>query len=127
MSQVSGMPLWEFPRAWVVGSLVNWMLFNVFEFSRKTFAPAEERPHVDSYSLLFRPAGAVLLTLSQVTLAVVLIGAPASQLWLAALPCAASLVYLVRCSNSMARLFRATFSAYILLFYALLAWERWHL
>ena len=50
-------------------ALANWMLFNIFEFGRKTFAPSEERPNVDTYSSLFGKWGATLLVLSQAIIA----------------------------------------------------------
>lgn len=46
-------------------ALANWFLFNLFEFGRKSFAPEEERPGVDSYSLLFGKTGAVALVMIQ--------------------------------------------------------------
>lgn len=46
----------------------NWLLFNIFEFGRKTFAPEEERASVDTYSSLFTPYGAFLLQLIQTIL-----------------------------------------------------------
>lgn len=48
--------------------LMNWCYFNLFEFARKSFAPAEEKPNVESYSRIFSPRGAVLLSLSQMLL-----------------------------------------------------------
>lgn len=45
--------------------LMNWCFFNLFEFARKTFAKSEERPGVESYSSLFSPLGAVVLSISQ--------------------------------------------------------------
>jgi 4-hydroxybenzoate polyprenyltransferase len=112
------------PAVWRV-ALVNWMLFNVFEFARKTHAPAEERPNVDSYSRLFTPAGAAALTLSQVALAVVLVGSPAWQVALATVLILAAGVYVGLRTVGAARLFRGTAAAYILAFYAVLAWQRW--
>ena len=46
-------------------ALNNWLLFNVFEFGRKTYATEEERAGVDTYSSLFTPFGAFLLQLIQ--------------------------------------------------------------
>lgn len=54
-------------------SIANWMLFNIFEFGRKTFAPSEERPNVDTYSSLFGKGGALSLVLSQAFIAHVLV------------------------------------------------------
>ncbi len=49
-------------------ALNNWILFNIFEFGRKTYAKEEEREGVDSYSSLFTPYGAFLLQLIQIIL-----------------------------------------------------------
>ncbi len=46
-------------------ALSNWMLFNIFEFGRKTFASTEERTNIDTYSSLFGRKLAVLLVFSQ--------------------------------------------------------------
>lgn len=53
-------------------ALINWMLFNIFEFGRKTFALIEERPNIDTYSSLFGKKLAVLLVISQALIAFVL-------------------------------------------------------
>lgn len=53
--------------------LSNWCFFNLFEFARKTFARAEERPQVDSYSKIFTLPGAVMLSVSQAVLGVLLL------------------------------------------------------
>lgn len=50
-------------------ALANWLLFNIFEFGRKTFASSEERPNVDTYSSLFGRTGAVILVASQIVIA----------------------------------------------------------
>lgn len=54
-------------------ALNNWLLFNIFEFGRKTYAPEEERASVDTYSSLFTPYGAFLLQLIQTILSSVCI------------------------------------------------------
>ena len=46
-------------------AMANWLLFNIFEFGRKTFASSEERQSVDTYSSLFGRTGAVTLVASQ--------------------------------------------------------------
>ena len=51
-------------------AIANWMLFNIFEFGRKTYSPEEERENVDTYSSLFGATGASLLVLSQSIVAV---------------------------------------------------------
>ena len=50
-------------------AMANWMLFNIFEFGRKTFATSEERKGVDTYSSLFGKIGAVTLVASQALIA----------------------------------------------------------
>lgn len=50
-------------------ALSNWLLFNIFEFGRKTFATSEERENVDTYSSLFGRTGAVMLVVSQAVIA----------------------------------------------------------
>jgi 4-hydroxybenzoate polyprenyltransferase len=128
-AQASGRAVWTFPPVLLGFALVNWTLFNVFEFGRKTFAPAEERPHVDSYSSIFRPAGAGVLMMSQVLLALLIlrlsVAAWLPQLALAAAPLLATVVYVWKRSTPAARIFRGMSAAYILLFYALLAWQMW--
>lgn len=46
-------------------AIANWLLFNIFEFGRKTFASSEERQSVDTYSSLFGGTGAATLVASQ--------------------------------------------------------------
>jgi hypothetical protein len=52
---------WELPSKVYLLSFVHWFLFNIFEFSRKTFVTAEERKKVESYSNIFGMLGAVML------------------------------------------------------------------
>ncbi|GIW72289.1 MAG: hypothetical protein KatS3mg102_1831 [Planctomycetota bacterium] len=110
---------------------VNWALFNVFEFARKTFAPAEERPGVESYSKIFGPAGAALLTASQLAVALAVLavlGVPGRgaaalgwQLGLLAVVVLPALAYALRPVPPAARVFRAAASAYLVLFFAVLS------
>lgn len=50
----------------------NWMLFNIFEFGRKTFLKQEERVDVESYSKIFGKLGAVTLVLAMAVLSFIL-------------------------------------------------------
>ncbi len=52
-----------------LAALSSWCVFNIFEFARKTFAPSEERPTVDSYSKVFGAWGAGLLVVVMAGLA----------------------------------------------------------
>jgi hypothetical protein len=110
--------------------LCNWCLFNLFEFARKTRAPTEERPEVDSYSRRFGVAGAVLLAFSQVGGGLLLAGlhprafVGAWPAWLAGacvvLPLGGG-VALVACRTARAAaVYRAMVSVYLVLFYLVL-------
>lgn len=56
--------IWTFsPNAYVF-VLVNWLVFTLYEFGRKTYVTSEEKIHVDSYSKVFGRVGAVLLVVS---------------------------------------------------------------
>lgn len=109
----------------------NWCLFNLFEFARKTWAPDEERPKVDSYSRRFGVPGAVLLAGTQVVGGVLLtLLHPRSfavrwaidlQATIALLPLAAAACLVVWQTRRAASVYRAVVSIYLLLFYAVLA------
>ena len=57
-SAITGLYFWEAPFTFLLFTVANWMIFNVFEFGRKTFGKKEERNKVDSYSKNFCPWGA---------------------------------------------------------------------
>ncbi len=110
-------------------ALANWMLFNLFEFGRKTFATEEEREGVDTYSSLFGRTGAVALVFSQALIAhylcfnlvgantgFMISGFAAILLILGAL----SLWYIVKNNQTSAKYFRLFSSIYIILFYLIL-------
>lgn len=110
-------------------AMANWLLFNIFEFGRKTFAKSEERENVDTYSSLFGRTGAVLLVVSQALLAhyltlslkganhVFLIwGGAVLLLFLALL----SLLYIWTDNAAHARRYRFFSSLYIVFFYLML-------
>lgn len=73
VSIVTGVPFWLFSSSMWLLLLANWGYFNLFEFARKTFAPAEERARVESYSKVFTVPGAVALSLSQAALPLVIV------------------------------------------------------
>lgn len=64
-------PLLRLDGGYLALALLNWMIFNIFEFGRKTFARNEEEAKIESYSKRLRPAGAVLLLLANAILACV--------------------------------------------------------
>jgi 4-hydroxybenzoate polyprenyltransferase len=107
---------------------INWALFNLFEFARKTFAPDEERPHVESYSSLFGVLGAVLLSLSQVAIALLVLykmplnGFPI-QAVAALIPVFAGAYLVLSKSIKSAKAFRGITGAYLLIFYIILTYQ----
>lgn len=137
-SLTSGQPVWQFKPAILVFGLANWMLFNVFEFARKTFAPADEGPGVDSYSSRYHPGGATALTISQIAIALGVIRWLQAEILLtpvlfhgavliAGVVLLTGIVYTVRPRRAQATTYRAAASAFLLLFYALMAWGCWSL
>ncbi|MBU1695042.1 MAG: manganese transporter permease [Verrucomicrobia bacterium] len=128
-AQVIGPTQAMFPLRGLAFGLVNWMLFNVFEFGRKTFAPEEEKPGADSYSSLFGAWGAVALCMSQVGIALLvlgrLFGESVPQQGLASMLLATGVVYVLRPTRATARAYRAVTGVYLILFYMLLAVQVW--
>ena len=116
-------------RSFLYFSMANWLLFNIFEFGRKTFASSEERQSVDTYSSLFGRTGAVILVASQAVityyLATTLSGSnPLILFWglgaLLIVLAILSLHYIFADSAKTARRFRLFSSVYIILFYTIL-------
>lgn len=110
-------------------AFINWLLFNIFEFGRKTFSSEEERDNVDTYSSLFGRKGAALLVISQRVLSALLITLiPIFQtrfiyitftlLLLFLLIISLRYIFIDRPAN--AKLFRTMSSLYIVLFYLIL-------
>lgn len=113
--------------------LMNWTFFNLFEFARKTFAPAEERDTVDSYSKIFGVKGAVALSISQGAAGNLLLYRsfenPLIHHYSARLPLCfavfvlyvlATIPFTFKPNAATARIFRGASSAYLLLHYAAL-------
>ncbi|KHD87766.1 MAG: manganese transporter permease [Bdellovibrio sp. ArHS] len=101
---------------------MNWAFFNLFEFARKTFASAEERPHVPSYSNIFSDKGAWALSLSQAILGVgVVYYLLPHWIWPASLTAyiVLSSVYIIKKTTPAAQFFRAISGVYLLFHYAL--------
>lgn len=132
-AMVSGRAFFAFPVPLLAFGLVNWMVFNVFEFARKTFCADEEKPGADSYSRRFGPMGAVLLCASQMMVAFAAAGA--LVLWrqeyrwawlglhaaLVVIPLVAGLRYARRPGVQSARRYRGIVSLYLVLFFLSLA------
>ena len=129
----------DFTPAMFLFGVVNWALFNLFEFARKTYAPQEERPNVDTYSSLFKPVGAGFLSLSQVAFGlavlwftseesaglVTLLAGPGlvAHGVAAGMVLLVTLFYMIKPSQSSASLFRGVCGAYLIVFFLLLSYQ----
>ncbi|MBC7429942.1 MAG: UbiA family prenyltransferase [Bacteriovorax sp.] len=123
--------LWEIIQepTLVSFAFANWLLFNIFEFGRKSFATSEERENVDTYSSLFGRPGAVMLVVSQAVVAHFLVlnlkgtnesfllwGSGVLLLALAVL----SMNYIMTNRPGPAKAYRTFSSVYIIAFYLIL-------
>lgn len=129
-------PPWELGPAVLAFALVNWSVFNVFEFARKTYGRDESDGRAETYSKRLGPLGAVLLSLGWAGLAVFLTGYLFPTListqwtWPARLillgpPLVGSFFYLLHPRKKAARIFRVLFSAFLFVFYAVLIAAHW--
>jgi len=64
-SALTNATVYNLSHEYLYFALMSWMLFNIFEFGRKTFTDNEERDQVPSYSNVWGRYGAVILLLSQ--------------------------------------------------------------
>jgi 4-hydroxybenzoate polyprenyltransferase len=112
---------WEAPSKMLLFSIANWLIFNIFEFGRKTFGQEEEKPLIESYSKRFSSWGAAMLVLlmasSSVLIAWGYIGVPSLPLLLIFFPLMSlSLLYAFFNSKKWAVAFRTACSLFIFLF-----------
>jgi 4-hydroxybenzoate polyprenyltransferase len=123
-------PPWGLPSRVLPFMVTNWSLFNVFEFSRKTFAAEEERAGVASYSSRWGPRGAVAITLGWVVVGLgsaALTGVPvlpgmsleAGLFLVGLLGLSLAAPYAVRPLPAPARSFRASMSSWATALYLL--------
>ncbi len=110
--------------------LVNWAYFNLFEFSRKTFASTEERKNVETYSSLFKPLGAALLSFSQVLLALIILKLTVQMnmlviCLLSLIYCGFLVLYVRQPKEKFAKLLRHASGAFIVLSYCVLILNFW--
>ncbi|HPI41452.1 MAG TPA: UbiA family prenyltransferase [Pseudobdellovibrionaceae bacterium] len=110
--------------------MVSWFLFNLYEFSRKTYAPDEEKKALPSYSKSFTHIGATALTFSQSLFALMAIAFAFQStgfnlygnfLWtfmtLVGVYFASTLFFVLKPSQATARIFRASSLGFIFSFY----------
>ncbi len=121
VAQYLNVAFWLFPSEVLIFGLINWSLFNLFEFARKTYAKEEESPTSDSYSKLYGSFGAFLLTASQSAAALFLlfsIDGVSIYLWVHIVLFVSlaimSLPYILR---GKANFYRLAWSVYIIVFY----------
>jgi len=126
-SAATGQNFWQAPPSFLIFITANWMIFNVFEFGRKTFGKEEEKVLVESYSKNFGPKRAAFCVLGMAAcagLAAWILGnllnwpplLPVLTLVLFALLFIASLFYGHSNSAKWAKRFRHACSAFILLY-----------
>jgi 4-hydroxybenzoate polyprenyltransferase len=116
-------------------ALHNWCYFNLFEFARKTFCKIEERESVASYSNTFGTKGALMLSLSQVGIGLMLlayafqsVGLSLNYIFAAGgIYTLLSLPFGLRANPMTAQLFRASSGAYLLIHLILISQSVWSL
>lgn len=132
-SVVSGLALWEMTQPFFLIALSNWMVFNIFEFARKTFGNDEERPEVESYSRRLTPPGAVAAVLINAALALVFLwGATVSvpgglsllkaEMILTAVLALAGIIYAVNANAFFGRCYRFTATLYLIVYNVLVVY-----
>lgn len=70
---ITGKPLWNLPLIFLLSGVVNWNLFNLYEFSQHSFSSEEEKPQLQSYTAIYGIVQAVRLGLAQAFLATILV------------------------------------------------------
>lgn len=134
-AQMTGAAAQEFNVELLVFGLATWSIFNLFEFSRKTFSADEERRNVPTYTTTFGVFGAISLSLGQIAVSVAVVfylyhaaGIFALvgiyyHLIAASFPFAAGMLFLALKTRRSAGIFRAACAAYLVVFYALLSYQ----
>ena len=69
-SAVTGNQFWRIPKEYGIFVLSNWLIFNIFEFGRKTFGKEEESDLIDSYSKRLGPLRSALNIILMAILAI---------------------------------------------------------
>jgi len=71
-SGLTGLMINDLPIDLLLFSLISWLLFNIFEFGRKSYLKNEERENVPTYSNIFGRWGAFGLVFSQALIVIYL-------------------------------------------------------
>lgn len=126
---LTGVSVTDVEPAFVVVMGMAWMLFNIFEFARKTFAAEEEQEGVESYSRRLTPLGACGLVWA---CAALVLGGLALLVWWEYVPAVllvvaggmtapavvGSVVYLVHGTEFSGKVYRGVHSLYLIAFNA---------
>jgi 4-hydroxybenzoate polyprenyltransferase len=126
-SAATNINFWQAPKVYGMFILVSWMIFNIFEFGRKTFGKEEEEKLVESYSKRLGPIRAALNVVIMATVAMYIAYRFAnifnlsflftiSMYLLYGLTLIAAGLYAVHNDRSSARIFRGVCSAFILFY-----------
>jgi 4-hydroxybenzoate polyprenyltransferase len=126
-SAVTKSNFWEIPKIYGMFVLVNWMIFNIFEFGRKTFGKEEEEELVGSYSKRLGPVRAALNVVIMATVAMyvayklgnifnLILWFTISMYLLYGLTLIAAGLYAVYNNNTSAKIFRGICSIFILFY-----------
>lgn len=104
-------------------ALISWLLFNIFELGRKTYQKKEERPGVESYSIVWTRPGAFVLVLIHSLIASYLTYSllDSALYFMISLNIALILIgllYLAIQSSWSGKLYRIASSVYIIIFYS---------
>lgn len=135
-SAATGRFLWEADTNYGLFLVANMMMFNIFEFGRKTYGREEESELVESYSKTLKPAGAA----GSVFLMALIASAVASHLGrifgtgqtyfislgaLLGLTLLSSIFYVIFNNARSARVFRAVSALFLLLFTVIITGGFW--
>lgn len=131
-SAVTGLHFWRISKVFGMFVLVNWMIFNIFEFGRKTFGKEEEEELVESYSKRLGPIMAAFNVVFMATVAMYAaykLGSifnlsllyTSSMYLLYGLTLLASGLYAVHNDKSSGRMFRGVCSIFILFYNVIIA------
>lgn len=126
MCALTNLWVWELPLDLIKFSVMAWPLFNIFEFGRKTYQPAEEREGVPTYSNIWTKPGAFALVVAQAVFAAALMLSTKignteviqnSVVGSVGLLCFIGMLYIISSSVLMGKLYRIYSSVYIILTY----------
>jgi 4-hydroxybenzoate polyprenyltransferase len=126
-SAVTNSNFWKIPKVYGMFVLVNWMIFNIFEFGRKTFGKEEEKELIESYSKRLGPVRAALNVVIMATVAMyvayelgsifnLILWFSVSMYLLYGLTLIAAGLYAVYNNNTSAKIFRGICSIFILFY-----------